>query len=47
MTNEVKYAQGRESRLLKVDRSVRERNRRDHASLGLGRERTTAIGRNG
>jgi hypothetical protein len=45
MTNEVKDAQRRESRLLDVEGGVRERDGRNYASLGLGGERTAAVKR--
>ena len=44
-SDEPGYSQGRESRLLNVDRSVRERDGFDHSSLGLRRETTDAVKR--
>lgn len=44
-SDEPGYSQGRESRLLNIDRSVRERDGFDHSSLGLRREKADAVKR--
>jgi hypothetical protein len=45
MTNRVRYAQGRKSRPLDIDRGVREQDRFDPSSLDLHTGRTAAIRR--